>query len=98
MKQGRPPPRPFSPPPRAPGPSSPPPVWGGGGGGIVGGGSPFLPALVDIVPGFVAAETAGGTGGGIADIAIIDGGRSTVGDRPSWVLRTDQPPAGITVP
>ena len=64
---------------------------------ILGEGSPFLTALVDIVPGFVAAETAGGTGGGIADIAIIDGGRSTVVDRPSWILRTDQPPEGITV-
>lgn len=58
---------------------------------ILGEGSPFLAALVDVVPGFAAAD--GASGG----IAIIDGGESVLVDRPSWILRTDQPPEGITV-
>ncbi len=54
--------------------------------------SPFLAALVDIVPGF--AEAAPDVP---ADIMIVDGGQLPTIDRPAWIIATAQPPRGIKV-
>lgn len=57
---------------------------------VVGEGSAFLTALVDAAP-FGWAQ------GGISDLLIVDGGPLPTIDRPSWLIRTDEPPEGIEV-
>jgi len=56
---------------------------------VVGEGSAFLTALVDAAPfGWAGSEA--------SDLLIVDGGPLPDIDRPTWLIRPDAPPPGIT--
>lgn len=57
---------------------------------IAGEESPFVGALVEVTPGFSAAE-------GEADVQVVDGGPLPEIERPAWLIRPDRPPPGIEV-
>lgn len=57
--------------------------------GVQGAGSPFLDALIDVVPGVTAA------GGEESDILVVDGGPLPAIDRPAWIIRTETAPEGL---
>ena len=58
---------------------------------VLGEGSPFLDALIVSSSGMSLAA------GAPPDIAVIDGGDASEIDRPSWVIRPETPPDGVTV-
>ncbi len=57
---------------------------------VVGEGSAFLTALVDAAP-------FGWAGSDASDLLIVDGGPLPDIDRPTWLIRPDTPPPGITL-
>lgn len=58
---------------------------------VTGEGSPFLAALIGVTEGFETADRSA------ADVVVVDRGPLPTLDRPTWLIRPDEPPPGIRI-